>query len=185
MNDQQNPASTPQQENSAQNSAAQVPPAGKAKKRKKSSDSKALWMFAAVFVLFVIVTIFNRKGPQMNWAMSYEQARQAAQQQDKLLMVVMYKEPINQEYTRLLFEQTFTSTAVIDFVEEHFVPVKMNVLNSEYEQISKKLEYNYEPTTVVVDPETEKVLKRRVGNDPPYLFIQEFSEAFDRYSATD
>lgn len=137
-------------------------------------------MFAAVFVLFLVVTMLNRTGPKMNWATSYEQALLTARQTGKPLMVVMYKEPINHEYTRLLFDETFSSEAVIIFVEENFIPVKMNVLDPEYKQVSEALEYNYEPTTVVLDPETEKVIKRRVGNDPEPLFIAEFSEALKK-----
>lgn len=159
------------------NETSKVKPAGK--KKKKNNASFMIWMLVVAFLVFFAVNLVNRKKPSVAWYEDYAQARALAQTQNRPLLLVFYKNPGGNSYTRDLFNETFTSEATIEFIETNFIPVRINVI--EKKQLGEQFEYGYEPTTLVVDPKDESVLKKRVGYDPPPLFREEIQEGLDAW----
>ena len=82
-------------------------------------------LLASMSILAVILaTIASSSQPTVKWAKSYEEALREAKHEGKPVYVYFYSESC---YYCALMEETFESGEVIEILNKHFIPVRVNV----------------------------------------------------------
>ena len=143
----------------------------------KKKHPSPLLLIVVLFAAFITIVFITQNKDNINWTEDYQAGVKLAIETNRPIMMTMYKNRLG-DFTRRMFEQTFTNPEVNTFLNNNFVPILINVVKQP--DIAKKYKYNYEPTHLVILPESEEVIKSRVGHDPPGLFISELKDALQK-----
>ena len=94
----------------------------------------------------------------MKYERNYDAARAKALKEKKLLFVLYVKDGC--PFCTRLEEEVLTDRHVRKYINENFVPVIIN----EYDKGYPKFLYSYiAPVSYVIDPKTNKILKKIIG----------------------
>jgi len=144
---------------------------------------KAYWIVMLVFAVFVTIVFLNYQEQSVDWVQDYQAGIKKAKEMGKPVLLTLYKDRIGGRFTKPMFEDTFANPDVIQFVHQNFVPILINAFK--HPEIAKRYNFDYDPTHIVVLPESEKVIKTRVGYDPPALFMSEMKKALEQINSPD
>ena len=147
-----------------------------AEQKMSQKSNRPLLIIIGIFVVLVVMVFALHRKIDINWITDYDQAVQTARQQNKPMLLFFYKP--NEPMVTYVFNNTYNSSAVKQFVEANFIPVKINV--DEQPGLAGKFHINYYPTYYVKNPDSEKLFGPRLGGDPPELFIDEMTKLLNR-----
>ncbi len=108
----------------------------------------------------------------VRWRDSLEEAREEARGDGKLVLVFLWHHQCGGSKT--MDEVTYPDDAVRGYVEEHFVPVRFNVL--EQPEIAEQFDSGWTPTLIVQDTEGRDH-RRSQGYLDPHRFLGEMALA--------
>ncbi|MRJ06357.1 MAG: disulfide isomerase [Epsilonproteobacteria bacterium] len=137
---------------------------------------KLMVMLATALVLFG----FDWSG-KVNWAMGYQQAKQLAQQQNKLIFVdigLTHCPPC-----RYLAQHVYTDEKVADYINKHFIPV---FYLADQDRLPPEVA-NYftgtTPTILFIKPNGE-LLTSFIGSRPPAIFLQTLKQVESKFKGS-
>ncbi len=85
----------------------------------------------------------------VRWRSSLEEARDEARRDGKLVLIYLWHHECGGSKT--MEAETYPEDSVRGYIEEHFVPVRFNVL--EQPEVAKRLDSGWTPTIIVEDAE--------------------------------
>ena len=152
-------------------------PAGSAPAKKKSKFS-----FTWIVVIFVALMLFNfvrpRPNPQVNW-LDYETGIKTAKQQNKPILIAFYKK--GHPFCEKMWADTYANQEMIDFIEDNFVPVFVDV--DEQPALAKEYDVTYFPLHVFKTSDNKQILKTRRGYDTPSQFSPVLNQVLEKTKA--
>ena len=155
----------------------------KAGKGAKKKQPTAIWVIVLIFVIFVTMVFLTQNRASINWTEDYNAGIQQARQAGKPVLMMMYKDRAAGRFTRVMFEEVFTVPAVGDFLNKNFVPILIDVVKQP--DIAKKYNYDYEPTHLVINPESEEIVKTILGPRTPRVFIETLEDGLGKIKEQD
>lgn len=109
----------------------------------------------------------------VRWRSSLEEARDEARRDGKLVLIYLWHHECGGSKT--MEAETYPEDSVRGYIEEHFVPVRFNVL--EQPEVAKRLDSGWTPTIIVEDAEGREH-RRSEGYLDPKRFVGEASLAW-------
>ena len=114
-----------------------------------------------LLVAFAILSISaTNKSPDAGSAIhffkgSYKEALAEAKKQNKLVFIDAYASWCGP--CRLLKEKTFTDKAVVDYYNEHFINVSVDVEKGEGPELATKYKVTHYPTLIIADKDGKRI----------------------------
>jgi uncharacterized protein YyaL (SSP411 family) len=133
-----------------------------------------------VFALAVIFSFAIDWSGKINWAMSYDLAKQIAQKENKLIMVDIGLTTCPP--CKYLAQKVYTDDKVANYINKNFVPV---FYLADQDQLPDEVQ-NYftgsTPTILFIKPNGE-LYYRMIGARPPQVFLKIIQDVDNRYKA--
>jgi len=133
-----------------------------------------------VFALAVIFSFATDWSGKINWAMSYDLAKQIAQKENKLVMVDIALTTCPP--CKYLAEKVYTDDKVANYINQNFVPV---FYLADQDQLPDEVQ-NYftgsTPTILFIKPNGE-LYYRMIGARPPQMFLKIVEDVNNRFKA--
>jgi len=128
--------------------------------------------------LFIISLFGFDWSGKVNWAMSYDLAKQVAKQENKLIMVDIALS--NCPPCKYLAQKVYTDDKVADYINKNFVPV---FYLADQDQLPDEVQ-NYftgsTPTILFIKPNGE-LFYRMIGARPPEVFLRILQDVNNRF----
>ncbi|MHC4647658.1 MAG: thioredoxin family protein [Planctomycetota bacterium] len=131
-------------------------------------QSRGLWIIFLVFIVFVAIVFLTQRKESIDWVEDYDAGLRQAKQQNKPLLLAFYKQFTS--YTTATEQDTYRSPKVIKFVEDNFVPIRIDV--DDQPALAERYKVGYYPTHYVQGPDSNDLFGPLLGYDPPALFIK-------------
>lgn len=127
-------------------------------------------------VLFALLTVAVTLFAEVDWAMDYSDALEESESSGKPILVMIGQEDCN--YCSYMKNRVFTTPKVARFVDEHFVPVELDLHS---DPIPLKLKPHGTPTFYIVGKGGKKVSRPIVGAAPAGAFIERLEKELKRF----
>jgi len=125
------------------------------------TNSKAKWIIPCVFISFVTIVFLTQRTAELNWIEDYQAGVEQAKKENKPLLMFFYENRYFGRFTKPMFENTFTDPETVEFIHDNFIPILVDV--KKQPDIAEHFKYDYDPTSLVVLPETEEVVQISSG----------------------
>ncbi|UCC21963.1 MAG: DUF255 domain-containing protein [Planctomycetota bacterium] len=166
-----------QEYNDNQASDGQVPENIRPATNKK--HSRALWILALVFIIFVGTVFFTQRKGTINWVEDYEAGIELAKQLNKPVLLTFYK--LHTRFCSDMSQNTYNDPDVIKYVEATFVPIFIDV--DKHPEIARLYNVDYYPTHYIKQPDSNKLSGPHLGYDVPSAFIRKLEELLEKMDA--
>jgi len=134
-----------------------------------------------VFFTFVTFVFLTQKNEIIAWVEDYEQGLKQARQQNKPVLLAFYKP--HADFYIMMMHGTYDNHDVIEYVEENFVPVLIDV--DKHPEIAKEFNISYYPTHYVKYPDSDKLVGPQMGHEDPYTFIRTLKRFLEKLRTDD
>lgn len=121
-------------------------------------NSKKLFQFSYFLILFTFMSMpySGSAAESIAWYEgSFEEAKSLAQMEGKHVLLDFYATWCGP--CKKMFAETLIDPQVIDFINEKFIPVKIDVDNSESTDLEKLFNIKYVPTFIVSDDQSQSL----------------------------
>lgn len=134
--------------------------------------SRALWILALVFIIFVGTVFFAQHKGTINWVEDYEAGIKLAKELNKPALLTFYK--LHTRFCSDMSQNTYNDPAVIKYVEATFVPIFIDV--DKHPEIARLYNVDYYPTHYIKQPDSNELSGPHLGYDVPSVFIQKLED---------
>jgi len=131
-----------------------------------------------VFIALALSIFAFEWSGKVNWAMSYDLAKQVAQKEHKLIMVDIAL--TNCPPCRYLAQHVYTDDNVANYINQNFVPV---FYLADQDRLPSEVEAYFTgstPTILFIKPNGE-LFYRMIGARPPKMFLEILQDVNNRY----
>jgi len=126
-----------------------------------------LFVLFLAFVGIVTLVFLTQNKETIDWVEDYEEGLKQARQQNKPVLLAFYK--LDTRFCSLMTQNTYNDPDVVEYVEENFVPILIDV--DKQPEIAKEFNISYYPTHYVKYPDSDKLVGPQMGYDVPRKFI--------------
>jgi uncharacterized protein YyaL (SSP411 family) len=136
---------------------------------------------AFFLVLFSIVLFAFEWSGKVNWAMSYDLAKQLAKQQNKLIMVDVALTTCPP--CKYLATKVYTDDEVADYINENFIPV---FYLADQDRLPTEIQTYFTgstPTIMFIKPNGE-LFYSFIGARPPKMFLKILKDVNEKYKGS-
>jgi hypothetical protein len=134
--------------------------------------SRALWILALVFIIFVGTVFFTQHKGTINWVEDYEAGMKLANQLNKPALLTFYK--LHTRFCSDMSQNTYNDPDVIKYVETNFVPIFIDV--DKQPEIARLYNIDYYPTHYIKKPDSNELIGPHLGYDVPSVFIRKLED---------
>jgi hypothetical protein len=142
----------------------------------RKKPSRALLVLFLIFAAFITMVFLAQREDKIDWIEDYQAGLDLARQQNKPVLIAFYKK-FNQ-YCSNMEQDTLKNPDVIDFIENTFVPVMIDV--DKQPQIATDYGVGYYPTHYIRDPHSDRKVGPHIGYDVPSKFIQKIEDLLEK-----
>jgi len=134
-----------------------------------------------LFVTFIVTIFAFEWSGKVNWAMSYELAKNLAQKEHKLIMVdvaLSHCPPC-----RYLATHVYTNDEVANYINKNFVPLFYLADKDNIPPIIQNYFTGSTPTILFIKPNGE-LFYSFIGARPPKIFLQILEDVNEKYKGS-
>ena len=135
-------------------------------------------MLMRMVVLFGLIT--GMLMAEILWQPSYRQAKEEAVKEGKPMMVILVSHTCR--WCRRLESRTLNNPKVVEYVNEHFVPVIVYRGEGNFPDFIRSA---YVPTTFFLSPDEKFLTKPWRGYQEPNEFLYDLKEAWKAFEASE
>ena len=150
-----------------------------------SSASRRHWrpLLVVFFVFFGFVTVvfLIQRKETIDWVEDYEEGLKQARQQNKPVLLAFYKP--HAHFYIMMTHDTYNNSAVIEYVEQNFVPILIDV--DKQPEIAEQFNIGYYPTHYIKYPDSDKLVGPQMGHEGPYAFIKTLKRFLEKLRTDD
>ena len=161
-----------EEKNTKSETPAEQPTPSAAAPKKKSPFK---WILLIVFAAIILNVIRTQEKSSVAWQ-DYDTGIKLAKENDKPILISFYKE--SARMCREMWKTTFANKNMINFIENNFVPIMVDV--DQQPELAKEYEVSYYPTHFIKTPDNSKILKTRRAGVNFMPFMLEALENMDR-----